>query len=116
MLLNEVKPAVEEVKETKTPSIAALKPAVTAEVKEKKASKRTFSEEEYKKYLEILSDGKPHKIKDLLDTFQLDHTSAGRERLRAANRKINQSGTSKVDPVHIEGSGKHFQLISNGKV
>ena len=99
----------------KTPSLAALKPAVTPETKEKKASKRTFSDEDYSKYLTILSDGKPHKIKDLLDTFGLEHTSAGRERLRAANRKINQSGTAKVDPIYVEGSGKHFQLIQNGK-
>jgi hypothetical protein len=107
----------EEVTEIKkVASLSALKPAANTEgEKEKKASKRTFSKDDYKKYLEILSDEKPHKIKDLLDTFSLDHTSAGRERLRAANRKINQSGTSKVDPVYVEGAGKHFQLVVNGK-
>jgi len=105
-----------KVEEKVTPSLSALKPAVVEGEAEKKASKRTFSETDYEKYLKILSDQKPHKIKDLLDEFKLDHTSAGRERLRAANRKINQSGTTKVDSVYVEGQGKHFQLIQNGKV
>jgi len=95
------------------PSVTNLKPAEEA-VKEPKVSKRQLSEEQYTKYCKVLEDGKPHKIADLLTLFGLDRTNSGRERLRAANRKINQSGIATVAGVFIDGAGKHFQMTKTG--
>jgi len=75
--------------------------------------KSAFGEEELKKYIKILSDGKPHKLSDLLDTFSLPHTSSGREKLRNANRKIAETNLGTVEGVRVDNaSGKHFKLTS----
>lgn len=98
---------------TLVPSVEKLKPALEVS-KEPKVSKRQLTEEQYKKYCKVLEDGKPHKIVDLLVMFDLERTNSGRERLRAANRKINQSGIATVTGVFIDGAGKHFQMIKTG--
>jgi hypothetical protein len=84
----------------------------TPVVKELKTPKKKagFSTEQNTEYIKILADGKPHSIKSLLDHFKLDHTAAGREKLRTANRTINESGKFTVIGVQVEGGGKHFQL------
>lgn len=101
-----------------TPSVKDLKPAKTEE-KTPRVSKRQLSEEDFEQYVKILSDGQPHKIKDLLDTFKLPHTNAGRERLRAANRRINKADLGQVVGVFPDNeNGKHFlfqPVNGNGK-
>lgn len=78
-----------------------------------KSIKKSFTDEDFKKYLTILNDGKPHKIQDLLKEFELPSTTAGREKLRSANRKIELTGKARVQPIFPnEIPGKHFQLIS----
>ena len=108
----------------KTTKVAALAPVGTiAPVQGEEApktTKRSFSEEDAKRYLAILSDGQPHRIQDLLKEFGLPSSTSGREKLRQENRKINSEGKFKVLPVFPDGlQGKHFQLIENangGKV
>lgn len=109
---------VENTQDEQKSKLSNLAPAETpAAQSETKSQLKTLSEEDQKKYLEILQDGKPHKIQDLLKTFNLPSTTSGREKLRAVNRMINQSGTHEVVGVFLEG--KHFQLVeasTGGKV
>ena len=79
---------------------------------ESKVSKRELTEDQFAEYVKILADGKPHKIQDLLKVFDLPSTNAGREKLRKANTKINQTeGYGQVVPLFPEGiTGKCFQL------
>ncbi|HLD98191.1 MAG TPA: hypothetical protein VI815_02615 [Candidatus Nanoarchaeia archaeon] len=85
------------VEQTKS-AVKSLKQVETApaDLKTQKASK---GDSIFEKFFEIVSDGKPHKIKDLLDTFSLPHTSSGREKLRQCKRKIETSGGSFKDEI-----------------
>lgn len=107
---------IPEKTEEKISSVKDLKEVDTSSESKPKVSKRELTEDQHLKYLKILADGKPHKIKDLLDEFQLEHTNSGRERLRAANRKIKSTGEAEVVGQYVEGAGKHFVLVANGKI
>lgn len=93
--------------------LSALKDA-KAEGTEKK-ERSSFGKEQMDKYIEILSDGKPHKIQDLLKTFGLPNSTSGREKFRNANSKINASGEYVVTGEYISGEGKHFKMTPVAK-
>lgn len=109
-------PKMRSLKDLKNAQASTAAPAAQGETPAKKVSESlknsTFTEEAY---IKILSDGKAHKIQDLLKIFNLPNSSSGREKFRTVNRKIVDTGKFQIEKVN-EG-GACFKLVNlNGAV
>jgi hypothetical protein len=92
------------------PNEAIAQKTGAAKPKTSSSAPSVKSDEFLKMYLEEMQDGQPHKIQDLLKKFNLPNTSGGREKLRKANRQIEESGAGHIETPTTDG-GKAFKLV-----
>jgi|SRR5690606_3155004 len=112
-------PEQETTEQVSKPSLSKLKSlkqdTQTTEKSESKGSVKT-STFDYDAYVKLLGDGEFHKIRDVLDHFQLPHTSGGREKLRRSNATIveKSNGTLIVESAMVDGA-KAFRIVEVAK-